>query len=306
LNFELTILGSSSGAPTADRYQTAQHLSIRNEQILIDCGEATQMQLMRYGLGYMHINHIFISHLHADHYIGLIGLINTMNLNQRKHDLHVYAPEGLDEIIQVQLKHSAIKLSFQLRFHYTTATKVNIVLDHEFFTVTSIALKHRIPVNGFIFKEKEFPRKIRKDIIREINIPLKAFKILKSGEDYLDEEGRKYLWQEFTESPPPARSYAFITDTLAMPEIIPFISRVSMLYHEATFMEDLIHYSTDRFHSTNIEAAKIALAAGVKKLLIGHFSTRYKDLDLILRQTREIFPESYLATEGKRFNIPLK
>lgn len=304
MNFDLTILGSSSGAPTPDRYQTAQHLLFHNHHFLIDCGEAAQMQLMKYNLGYMKIEAVFISHLHADHYIGLIGLLNTMSLNCRENDLLIFCPEGLDEIIDVQLKHSHVELNFKIIYHFTSQGKFEKIYDSVFLEVFSFPLVHRIPVTGFLFKEKSFLRKIRKDLPDLDSIPLKAFNILKNGEDFLDElNGKLYKCAEYTIPPPPPRSFAFITDTVYYPEIAKYVTGVDLLYHEATFTDELMDKSVDRFHSTNSEAARFAKEINAGRLVIGHFSTRFKDLQPLLEEARVIFPETYLAVEGGKFNI---
>ena len=272
--------------------------------MLIDCGEATQMQLMKFRLGYMKINHIFISHLHADHYIGLIGLLNTMNLNQRKNDLFIFCPKGLDEIIEIQFKLSGIKPAFKIIYVFTSHLGYEKILENDYFEVHTFPLNHRIPVTAFIFREKELKRNIKKNHPLLNSIPIEAFEVLKRGEDFPDtHSGQLFRWEELTVPSPPPRSYAFVTDTLVCPAIIEYIRGVDLLYHEATFAEEDSGVSKESFHCTNSEAAQMAKDAGVKKLLIGHFSTRYKEFQSILEQSRKIFPETYLALEGERFDL---
>lgn len=306
MNFELTILGSSSGCPTSGTNQTAQLLNIQGRHYLIDCGEATQIQLMKYGLSYQKIKHIFISHLHPDHYIGLIGLLNTMSLNDRKDELHIYSAVGIEDIINVQLKHSKATLRYPIYYHPTNSLEVAIVCEDENIIVKSIPLEHKIACTGFIFTEKEHPRKIKKGHLDKANIPHEAFESLKKGEDYTDKDGNKFSWNDLTEPPLPARSYAFISDTKYLETIIPEIQDVDLLYHEATFKHELSDKAEARYHSTNRQAAMMAKQAKVGRLIIGHFSTRYKEFDSILEEAREVFPNTFLAVEGEIFSIPFK
>jgi ribonuclease Z len=302
--FKIHILSSGTGSPTKVHNQTSQLLIVRNNYLLLDCGESTQFQLVMNKLPYMRIAHIFISHLHADHYTGLIGLINTYNLNHRTTDLHIYAPEGMKEIIEVQMKYSKLELNYPLHFHLTTNDEVKQIMENDDLTVTSIPLDHRLPTTGFLIREKILPRNIIKSKAKEI--PMVAYSELKSRRDYIAEDGTFFKWEEYTKEASPPRSFAFISDTFYMPSIIPIIKGVDVLYHEATFGKNMKEHCEIGKHSSNIEAAMIAKEAEVDKLLIGHFSNRYLDFKPLLAEAREIFPNTDLGIEGVSFEILLK
>lgn len=302
--FKIHILSSGTGSPTKIHNQTSQFLIIRNNYFLLDCGEGTQFQLVKNKLPYMRISHIFISHLHADHYTGLIGLINTFNLNHRTADLYIYAPEGMQEIIEVQMKWSNLVLNYPLHFYQTSTDEPRLIMENEDLTVNSIPLTHRLPTTGFLFSERKLPRNIAKH--KNIEIPIPAYNVLKSQQNFTDEDGTVYKWEELTKEAAPPRSYAFITDTFYMPSIVPIIKGVTVLYHEATFGKDMKDHCEIGKHSSNIEAATIANEAGVDLLLIGHFSNRYLDIKPLLEEAREIFPNTELAVEGKSFEILFK
>jgi ribonuclease Z len=304
MQFKIHILSSGTGSPTKIHNQTAQFLILRNHYFLLDCGEATQFQLVRNKLPYMRISHIFISHLHADHYTGLIGLINTFNLNHRTADLHVYAPQGMQEIIDVQMKWSNLVLNYPLHVHQTTNDEPVQIMENTDLTVNTIPLDHRLPTTGFLFTEKVLQRNIAKQ--KGIEIPIQAYNELKNRRDFKDADGTVYKWEELTKEASPPRSYAFITDTFYMPSIVPLIKNVDVLYHEATFGKDMKEHCEIGKHSSNIEAAMIAKEAEVDKLLIGHFSNRYNDFKDLLAEAREIFPNTELAIEGASFEILFK
>jgi ribonuclease Z len=304
MQFKIHILSSGTGSPTKVHNQTSQLLIIRNNYFLLDCGEATQFQLVKNKLPYMRISHIFISHLHADHYTGLIGLVNTFNLNRRKTDLHVYAPEGMQEIIEVQMKYSGLELNYSLHFHINNNAEPMEILDFEELTVSTIPLDHRIPTTGFLFREKILPRNMIKH--KGIEIPVKVYAELKNRRDFTDEDGTIYKWEELTKEGSPPRSYAFITDTFFIPSIVPLIKGVDVIYHEATFGKNMKEHCEIGRHSSNIEAALIAKEAEANMLLIGHFSNRYLDFQPLLDEAREIFPNTELAIEGTSFDILFK
>jgi len=285
MTFDVTILGSSSATPIYDRHPSAQVLNIHERFFLIDCGEGTQMQLNRYRIRYHRINHIFISHLHGDHYLGLIGLLSTMHLQGRKDELHQTI------------------LRYPLIFHeINTATK-KIIYEDDVISVESIPMNHRISCCGFLFREKEGLRKLVREKLEEYQIPHTFFNELKLGKDYVNEEGRKIPNEEITLPPNRARSYAYCSDTLYDENIIPHIRDIDLLYHEATFTEDMLDRAKETFHSTASQAASIARKAKVKQLLIGHFSARYKEVTPLLDEAKKIFPETRLAAEGKSFII---
>jgi len=306
MKFEITILSSGTGNPTNKLNQSAQYLHVYNNHFLLDCGESTQHQIIKFGLSYQKIQRIFISHLHADHYCGLIGLINTMNLNRRNNDLHIHAPKELKNIISVQLKHSKVELGFEIKYFPLSFNSIKKIYENNSLQVFSFPLKHRIPTCGFLFREKQLPRNIKKDILKERQIPIEAFKTLKNGENYEAENGETYLFEECTNPPPPSRSYAYITDTLCEEAVVKIIEYVDLLYHEASFCEEHKQRALESFHSTAQQAAAIASKAHVKKLIIGHFSTRYKETDSFLEEASAIFSNTELAFEGKRISISLK
>ena len=300
--FELTILGTSSAAPTRNRQPTAQVLNVNDRLYLIDCGEATQIQLKRYKIKFSKIDHIFISHLHGDHYLGLLGLISSMHLEGRTSDLHIYGPKGLDEIINIQLKYSQSQLKYAIHFNEVDTEINKVLLSNNQITVSSIPLKHRIPCAGYLFQESQKQRKIRKDKLEEYQIPINQINDIKDGADYITESGEIIPNDELTLPPAPSRSLAYCSDTAYHEDIIPIIQGVDLLYHETTFMEDLSDRAHETNHSTTIEAGRIAHKAKVKKLIIGHFSARYADLEPLLEETKTVFENSYLAIEGETYS----
>jgi ribonuclease Z len=297
MTFSVTILGTGAAIPTSDRNPTAQVVEVRNLTLLLDCGEGTQVQLRKSGIRLQKISHIFISHLHGDHYFGLIGLINTMHILGRKQELHLFAVEPLKQLIDLQLELSRTTLLYPLVFHPIDAESPEIIFEDDNVSVSTIPLNHRVPTCGFIIKEKSFLRKIRKDFARSVKVPVDYYERIRKGEDFVDDKGNIYLNHLITEEPPATKSYAYCTDTAYHEAIIPLIQGCDLLYHEATFMEDKAADARAKFHSTAREAATIALKANVRKLLIGHFSARYNDADGLLKEAREIFPETVVAEE---------
>jgi len=303
LPFNLTILGSSSATPTSDRNPTAQLLSHGEKLFLIDCGEGTQVSLRRMHIHFQRIRHIFISHLHGDHFYGLIGLISSMHLLGRTKPLHVYGPPMLKEILDIQLLASLTTLLYPLEFHPTQAEKPEVIFEDDHIAVSSFPMLHRIPTTGFLFREKPYERRIRKEVIELLKIPVHLIPKIKAGEDYISPDGTIHSNQSITMESPLPRSYAFCSDTAYFEEIIPVIKDASLLYHETTFMNNREANAADKFHSTTGQAATIALKAGVKKLLIGHYSARYDDLKPLLEEARTIFPETQLAVDGSIFEL---
>lgn len=304
LSFKVTILGSSGAMPAYGRHPSAQFIEIQNRSFLVDCGEATQMQLMRMQANFHRINHIFISHLHGDHYLGLMGLIFTLHLQRRTNDLHVYSHRGLDEIITTQLRYSRSAPSFRIVFHRLEKGVREIVFEDEALTVETIPLSHKIRCSGFLFKEKPKPRRIDKMKMPE-GLLLQHIVSLKRGEDVLDESGNVLFRNtDFTLPPRKSRTYAYCSDTEFDKNLIGQINKVDLLYHEATFVETDESKATETKHSTARQAATIAQLAEVDSLLLGHFSARYRDLVPILEEARTIFPNSRLALEGEEFTIP--
>ena len=303
ITFSLTILGCSSATPSIERGQTAQLLNIHEQFFLIDCGEGTQLQLKRFGIKIQHINHIFISHLHGDHYFGLIGLISTLHLHGRKNELHIYANAELENIINIQLKVSNTTLLYPLIFHPLQYDMPEIIFENEELTVQTILLKHTVPTCGFLFREKERERNINKEIIQKIKIPFSEFEKIKKGADYIASDGTVYENQILTHTPPAPRSFAYCTDTAYYEPIIEQIKNVDLLYFETTFMQDRAIDAKDKMHATTVEAATIALKAQVKKLLIGHYSARYKDLSPLLEECKQVFENTFLTEDGQKFEV---
>ena len=303
MKFELTILGSSSAVPTSDRYPTAQVLNVHERFFLIDCGEGTQIQIRRNKFRFSKINHIFISHLHGDHYYGLFGVISTMGLLGRKSDLHIYGPEKLKEILDFHTNILEEKTDFEIVFHVTNNDKQETIFEDKIITIDSFPLKHRVPTCGFLFREKPRPLNMRKGVIDFYNIPIKDIFSIKLGADFVNDEGKVILNTKLTEEAVKQRSYAFCSDTAYSEKIISSIKNVDLLYHEATFMDDLKQQAVKSQHSTCLQAATIAKKADVRKLIIGHYSTRYRNLKPLLKETKTVFINTELAIENKRFDV---
>ena len=304
LKFEVTILGSGSATPTLRRSPTSQVINIQEQLFMVDCGEGAQLQLRRYKIKFQRINHIFISHLHGDHYLGLIGLLSSMHLLGRTKELYIYSHPDLREIIEFQLKASHTELNFELHFKYLNYKNTELILDNDVITVKSIVLKHRIDCCGFVFTEKEKERSIVKNKAMGQKIPVEAFSFLKKGQDFVSEEGVKYLASELTAPPPEVRGYAFCSDTSYNEKIVKEIEGVDLLYHEATFLNQLEDRAKKTFHSTSVQAAKIADLAKVKQLVLGHFSARYSDVSEFKKEAKEVFDNVILAEDGLKISIP--
>jgi ribonuclease Z len=299
--FGVTILGNNSALPAFDRHPTAQVVTLNDHLFLIDCGEGTQMQIARYKIKRSRINHIFISHLHGDHYFGLIGLLTSMSLLGREHDLHLFAPKGLDDIIDLQLKVAATTLSFKLHFH--TLEKEGIIVNHHKYEVECFATKHRIECWGFIIREKKAARKIDKDKVLQYEIPTAYYESLKTGKDYQKKDGTVIKNELLTNANTDAKSYAFCADTIYDETLANKVQNATLLYHETTYLKDLHERAAMRFHSTTEQAATIALKANVNKLIIGHFSSKYEAIDVFLSETKCVFDNCDLAIEGISFIV---
>lgn len=297
----VTILGNNSALPTVERHPTSQVLNIADQQILIDCGENTQVQLNRYKIKWSKINYIFISHLHGDHYFGLPGLINSMGLFQRESPLHLYGPAALKPILDLILEAGNTVLPFPFYFH--PIEKAGVLVKTEKFQVTSFPTKHRIPCWGFRFEEVKPPRKLNPSAAIEKGIPAAFYNRLTMGEDYTTKSGEVIANDSVTFPGVNGKSYAYTADTLYDEELIEHVKGVNILYHETTYLKDLSERARSRFHSTTHDAATIASKAEVGKLLIGHFSSKYENLAPFEIEAREIFPNTEIAVEGATFFV---
>lgn len=301
--FEVHILGCGSALPTTHHNATSQIVRICNKQFMIDCGEGTQLQMRRSHIHFSFVNHIFISHLHGDHCFGLIGLISTFGLLGRTAPLHIYADPLLQRLMQPQLNFFCNGLKYPLHFHNIDATKQAVIYEDKSITVETIPLQHRIPCCGFLFKEKPKKRHLIASMIEYYNIPIHLRAGIKEGNDYTTTDGTIIPNSRLTTDADPSRSYAFCSDTLPCPGIAEQIKEVNLLYHEATFAEAEESRAKETFHSTARQAAQIAKAANVKQLVIGHFSSRYKDDEPLLKEAKEVFPATSLADEENIFHI---
>ncbi|QHT69765.1 ribonuclease Z [Rhodocytophaga rosea] len=302
MTFVLKILGSNSAAPAFNRNPTSQLLHVEQNYFLIDCGEGTQMQLNKYKVRFNRIDHIFISHLHGDHYLGLTGLLSTMHLNKRTEDLYLFGPPGIGEILTLQFKYSDTRLHYKIHFRELTQIR-ELIFENENLTVETIPLNHRIQCTGFLFREKPKKRRLNKAVLPQ-NLSLSQIARLKKGEDLVNGQGEIiYRNEELTLPPKKSRSYAYCSDTSYYEPIIEQITGVDLLYHESTFLEVETQRASETFHSTARQAAKIAQLAKVKKLILGHYSSRYKDLSLFLEEARSIFPNTVLSIEGEETEL---
>lgn len=300
---QLNILGCYSATPRTFTNPTSQVLEINNHIFLIDCGEGTQVELRRHKIKFNRIKHVFISHLHGDHFFGLVGLISTFRLLTREADLHIYGPKGLKEIITLQLKLSKSWTNYQLIFHELTSTSSEVIFEDDKVEVRTIPLDHRVYTNGFLFKEKEKERKLDMNAVLNANIDVAYYRKLKQGFDVVNEEGVIIKNESVTLKGPEPKSYAFCSDTAYNESVVPIIKDVSVLYHESTFLEKHAKLAPKTKHSTAMEAAKIAKLAQVGKLILGHYSTRYEDLNAFKTEAETIFHTVELADDGKVFDL---
>lgn len=303
MSFKITILGSSGALPAYGRFPSSQLVEIQNRYFLVDCGEGAQMQLMRYQANLHRINHILITHLHGDHYLGLMGLIFTMHLLRRTNDLHLYSHRGLDEIITAHLKYSHSVPNFKIIFHALEPDIQEIIYEDDAMCVETIPLVHKIACSGFLFREKLKPRRVDKSKLPQ-GLRIQQIANLKKGHDVIDESGNiLFRNQELTLPPRRSRSYAYCSDTAYAEQLVDQIRDVDILYHEATFGADEQLKARETKHSTAAEAARIATLAGAGKLVIGHFSARYKDLAPLVEEARAVFPNVEPGVEGSIFSI---
>lgn len=304
MSFKLTILGCSAAKPTTHSYPTAQYLQFADRYFLIDCGEGTQMQLRKYKAKFNKIHHIFISHLHGDHFFGLIGLISTFQLLGRVTDLHVYGPKGIQEIIEVQLRLTQSYKTYKICYHELESKTTELIFEDDYIEVFTLPLKHRIYCNGYLFREKVKKRRINIDVVSQYpEIEKCDYQNLKNGKDYILENGTILKNERLTFPPSKSLSYAFCSDTKFNLAIVPLIKNVDLLYHEATFLEDKKDLAKKTGHSTALESAQIAEAANVKRMVLGHYSNRYSDMELFKKEAQKIFQEVELGYEGKVIEV---
>ncbi|UJH66927.1 ribonuclease Z [Allomuricauda sp. SCSIO 65647] len=299
----LHILGCYSATPRTLTNPTSQVLEIRNRLFLIDCGEGTQVQLRKNKIKFSRIDHIFISHLHGDHFFGLPGLISTYRLLGREKELHIYGPKGIKEAITLLMKLGDSWTNYPLHFHELSSKDAELIFEDEVVTVETIPLKHRIYANGFLFREKPAPRKLNIEAVREHKIDKSQFNLIKSGRDALTITGEKIANELLTLDPEPPKSFAFCSDTVYDESLVRYIENVDYLYHESTFLESEEHLCQKTKHSTAGQAAKIAKLAKVDTLILGHYSTRYKSLDLFKKEAERFFDKVELADDGKVFDF---
>ena len=300
---ELTILGCYSATPRPKTHPTSQVLSIKNHLFLIDCGEGTQVQLRRYKVKFSRIKHIFISHLHGDHYFGLIGLISTFMLLGREAELNIYGPKGIKKVIMLQLKLGKAWFNYPLSFHELECKESEIIFEDDKVTVITVPLKHRVYTNGFVFKEKLGERKINIEAVKDNNIDMSYLQKIKQGRDIENNDGKLILNKQITFDPEKPKSYAFCSDTQYYPACIPTIKNVTALYHESSFLDEHEYLCTKTRHSTARQAALIAKEATVDRLILGHYSTRYPSIEKFKAEAKQVFDNVELAEDGKKFII---
>jgi ribonuclease Z len=302
--FEVTVLGTSSATPTKYRHPNAQYVRLEGNYFLLDCGEGAQRQLSRYGLRTHRISHIFITHLHGDHYFGLPGLITSMALFGRIEPLTVVGPPALKSIIEVLLTESDSVLPYPLQFIPTQTDHPETVAETDQYAVISVPLKHRVPCTGFLIQEKGPERKLNVDACVQHQVPMEFYESIKMGEDFQHSSGKTIPNAILSTDGNKNRTYAYITDTIFDPDyLVPLLNDVDLLYHEATFLHDRVERAAETHHSTALQAAQIALAANVKQLLIGHFSARYNEAEPLLQEAQSVFENTLEAVEGHTFAL---
>ncbi|WP_027137460.1 ribonuclease Z [Gaetbulibacter saemankumensis] len=300
---KLTILGCYSATPRTLNNTTSQVLEINNHMFLIDCGEGTQVQLRKHKIKFNRIKHIFISHLHGDHFFGLVGLISTFRLLTREADLHIYGPKGIKEVVTLQMKLADSWTNYNLYFHELTSKESELIFEDEKIEVYTIPLNHRVYTNGFLFKEKEGDRKLDIGKVEDAHIDVAYYRKLVKGFDVVNEAGELVKNETVTRPGPKPKSYAFCSDTMYKEDIVPIIKDVDVLYHESTFLEQHAQLAPQTKHSTAKEAATIAKKADVGVLLLGHYSTRYDSLKGFKKEAKEVFDHVELCDDGKTFEF---
>lgn len=304
MTFRVTILGNSSATPTPERNPSAHVLNVHEQFFLIDCGEGTQQRLIRCGINPMKLQAVFLSHLHGDHVYGVFGLISTLGLMGKKTPLQIFAPRPFDEILANHLRYFDSELSYEVQWREIETRKHKRLFENKTLEVWSVPLRHRVPAAGFLFREKAPALNLHKEAIERYELGIAQCRAAKRGEDVVLESGETILNTELTYRPYRERSFAYLSDTLYSHRAAELVSGVDLMYHEATFADEDRALAKKTGHSTAKQAAQVALTAGAGRLLIGHFSSRYKDLHLLETEAREIFPNSEAAIEGKSYEIP--
>ena len=304
MTFKVIIFGCGAATPTLQHHPSAQVVNLHDKLFLVDCGEGTQLQFRKYGFGFQKISAVFISHLHGDHYLGLIGLMSSMHLLGRKQKLKVFGPPALEQLIRINLELSSTYLDYEVEFTATSDDEKRLVHEDHTLRVFSIPLKHRIFCTGFLFEEKQRPLKVKRNSIDEYQLMPSHILMLKKGMDAVLEDGRIVTCDEVCVTPPPPRKYAYCSDTTFLPELAQHIESVDLLYHESTFLESEALRATQTFHSTAKQAATIAGLAKAKHLLLGHFSSRYRNDELFLEEAAPVFEKVSLANEGLEIDVP--
>ena len=305
-DFKVSILGCGSAVPTSWHNPSCQIVYHKGRQFMIDCGEGSQMQMIRFGQKYKKLDHIFISHLHGDHYYGLIGLINSFHLMRREKPLKIFCPAELQTIIELQLKVSNTNLFYPLHFHHLVEEKETIVFEDPAIFIKAFPLKHSLPVWGFLVKEKPKLRRINKSFIKDHDLKIEEIKQIKLGGSYTSPDGKLFAHEEITTASYPARSYAYCSDTSYQKSTAKFVDGVDLLYHESTFDNSQEDLAAKTLHSTASQAAQVAKEAHAGTLLLGHYSARFSELDILLEEAKEIFENSQLSEEGKTYVLDYK
>ena len=301
--FEVDILGCGSALPTTRHFASSQVVNIREKLFMVDCGEGAQLQLRRSKLKFSRLNHIFISHLHGDHCFGLMGLISTFGLLGRTADLHIYAHEELEKLLAPQLEFFCKGMSYDVIFHAINPNKAEVIYDDRSVSISTIPLRHRIPTCGFLFQEKQTPSHIIRDMVDFYQVPVFELNRIKNGEDYVCPDGTIVPNHRLTRPSDPPRSYAYCSDTIYLKSIVPQIKGVDVLFHEGTFAQADAARAKETYHTTAMQAAEIAHAAEVKRLVIGHFSARYEDESILLKEAKTIFSNTLLAKENLKITL---
>jgi ribonuclease Z len=305
VSFEVTILGSGAAVPTSRRNPTSQYVVCNDRHILIDCGEGTQMQIRRFAIKFQRISHILISHLHGDHFFGLVGLLSTMHLMGRDKGITIYGPQELESIVRSQLEIGGARLDYSLTFVVLNGKDSGVIYEDKLIEIYYFPLKHRIPTNGFVIREKQKEWQLDSESIKGSGLKLEHLPKLKMGKNVTLEDGKVLSYKDYTFPPKPSYSYAFCSDTIYTESILPHIQDVSVLYHEATFTQKDLDRAKATYHSTAAQAADIAKKANVKRLYLGHLSARYDGTDVHLAESMAVFSATEVVEDGMKIRVSI-